>query len=52
MNVLTVEEIAERWRVSPTTVRRALMSGALKGFQVGRQWRVPEEAVEQYEKGE
>ena len=50
--VYTPEELAERWRVSPVTVRRALMAGTLKGFQVGRQWRIPEEAVEKYEKGE
>ena len=27
MNIYTPEELAERWRVSPVTVRRALMAG-------------------------
>ena len=52
MNIYTPEELASRWRVSPDTVYRALLAGTLKGFKVGRQWRIREEAVEKYEKGE
>ena len=51
-NILTPEELAERWRVSPDTIYRSLQSGKLKGFQVGRQWRITLEAVEKHEKGE
>ena len=50
--ILTPEELAKRWRVAPKTIYRSLSAGVLKGFQVGKQWRIPLEAVEQYEKGE
>lgn len=52
MSVLTPEEVAARWRCSPDTVYRALAAKTLKGFKVGRQWRITEEAVAAYEKGE
>ena len=49
--ILTPEELAERWRVSPKTIYRSLSAGKIKGFQVGKQWRIPLEAVENFEKG-
>lgn len=47
--IYTPEELAERWRCSAVTVYRLLNDGRLAGFRVGRAWRVPEEAVRQYE---
>jgi len=44
---LTVGEIVKRWEQSPTTVRRHMATGTLKGAgQVGRGfWSAPEESV-------
>ncbi len=44
---LTVVEIVDRWEQSPSTVRRHMATGTLKGAgQVGRGfWSAPEESV-------
>ena len=36
---LTVEEVADKFGVNPTTVYRLAQRGALPGFKVGHQWR-------------
>jgi len=51
---LTVADVAELWRVSPSTVRRMIRDGRLRAVRVGRSLRVsrtdlaraPEEAPE------
>ena len=45
---LTVGEIALTMRVSKMTVYRLLHSGDLEAIRVGRSFRVPEQAVNQY----
>ena len=46
---LTPEEIAEKLRIHPDTVRRWIRTGALKGVKVGpRQWRVTRESIEAF----
>ena len=43
---LTVAELAQRFRRSPSTVRQWLESGQLEGYKLfGREWRVPAAAV-------
>jgi excisionase family DNA binding protein len=37
--LLTTGEIAERWRVSPKTVRRLVAKGVLRSVRIGRQIR-------------
>ena len=50
--VLTITEIAVRWRVHPETVRRMTVRGDFPGaFRAGAQWRVPLEDVQAVEKG-
>lgn len=44
-DIVTVKQLAEFLQVSELTVRRALNAGALKGFKVGREWRIEREAV-------
>ena len=39
-DVTTPKELADFIRVSEQTVKRALKSGALVGFKVGRDWRI------------
>jgi len=46
--LLTLAEAAEALRVSQATVRRLIDAGELRGVRVGRLWRVPKPAVEEY----
>lgn len=43
----TPEEVAARFRVTPRTVRRWAAEGKLKAIRVGRQWRIPMDALDQ-----
>jgi len=45
---LTVAEVATIMRVSKMTVYRLVLSGELEAIRVGRSFRVPEQAVNQY----
>ncbi|MGH3359515.1 MAG: helix-turn-helix domain-containing protein [Nocardioidaceae bacterium] len=45
---LTVAEVAARMRVSKMTVYRLVHSGELEAVRVGRSFRVPDHAVEEY----
>jgi excisionase family DNA binding protein len=45
---LTVAEVAAIMRVSKMTVYRLVHSGELEAIRVGRSFRVPEQAVNQY----
>ncbi len=45
-HVLTPEEVAERLKIKPATVRLWLRSGQLRGFRAGpKLWRTTEEAL-------
>jgi excisionase family DNA binding protein len=48
---LTVAEVAAVMRVSKMTVYRMVHSGELTAVRVGRSFRVPEKAVQDYLKG-
>jgi len=45
---LTVAEVATTMRVSKMTVYRLVHGGELEAVRVGRSFRVPESAVEEY----
>ncbi len=46
---LTTEQVADLLQVKEDTVRLWLRDGVLKGFRIGRRWRIPPEAVEALE---
>lgn len=49
MDILTVEEVAQRLKLNPFTIRRLLREGVLHGIKVGkRQWRVQPRDLEAY----
>ena len=49
MDLLTVEEVAQRLKLNPSTIRRLLREGVLRGSKVGkRQWRVQSRDLEAY----
>ena len=45
---LTVAEVAQTMRVSKMTVYRLVHNGELEAVRVGRSFRVPEPAVDEY----
>lgn len=49
-NFYTVDEVAEKYRVDPETVRRWLRKGILKGFKTpsGYSWIIPASALEDF----
>lgn len=51
MTFMTVAEVAAVMRVSKMTVYRLVHSGELPAVRVGRSFRVPEKAVDDYLRG-
>ena len=46
---MTVEQVAEEVQRSPSTIRRWLIDGNLRGYKLqGRDWRVPRPALREY----
>lgn len=45
----TPETLANRWGVSPTMVRNMCGSGQIEHFRLGKLYRIPAKAVEDYE---
>jgi excisionase family DNA binding protein len=43
---LSLSETAHALATTEQVVRRALRTGELKGFKVGREWRITREAIE------
>jgi excisionase family DNA binding protein len=44
--ILTIREVAEYFKLSPTTVWRWCTKGKMEAFRVGRSWRVHRSEVE------
>lgn len=47
-DVLTVTDVAEILFVGRNTIYDLLNKGFLKGFRIGRSWRVPKSNLEEY----
>jgi len=43
--ILTLEEVAEKLKISEQTVRRYLRENKITGFKLGNNWRVKEEEL-------
>ena len=50
--VYTVTELTKRWKCSRDIIQDLLADGRLKGFKVGRNWRISLAEIERYERGE
>ncbi len=46
----TIEDVARKLQISVSTVRKLIRSGELEAFQVGKQWRITEQAFNEYVK--
>jgi len=49
-DIVTVKQLADYFNTSGQTISRALKNSELKGFKVGREWRISKEAVLQWVK--
>ena len=47
-DILRVDEVAEVLGSGKNTIYALLYSGELKGFRIGRMWKIPRESVELY----
>lgn len=45
----TPQELADHWKCHKETVYNLLRAGALHGFKLGRDWRIPASAVTEYQ---
>ncbi|MCY8467183.1 helix-turn-helix domain-containing protein, partial [Bacillus atrophaeus] len=46
--ILTVKQVAEILKISEKTARKMLNNGEIKGFKVGREWRISSESFNEY----
>ena len=46
--VLDVEDVCEIFRVGRNRVYELLQTGQLRGFRLGRTWKIPKIAMEEY----
>ena len=47
-DILTVSEVMELLYVGKNTVYRLLQEGELRGFRIGKTWRIPKACLEEY----
>lgn len=47
-DLLTVETLCQKLQVSENTAYQLLKTGQLKGFKVGRMWRIPQSSLDSY----
>ena len=50
--VLSIQDVAVRWKVERQAIARAIRTEQLPAFKIGHQWRVTEKTVERIEAGE
>lgn len=47
-DIMTIKQLAEALQITELTIRRVLYKGELKGFKVGREWRLDKNAVKDW----
>lgn len=47
-DILTIAELCEILMIGRNRAYELLKTGELKGFQIGRTWKIPKKAVEEY----
>ena len=52
MDILTIKEAAKYLRVPYCQVYNLVRSGLLSGFRVGRHWRLPKKALDEWVKNQ
>lgn len=49
--IITPKQLAEFLQVTDQTIKKAIRTGELKAFKVGRDWRIEKESVIEWIKG-
>jgi excisionase family DNA binding protein len=47
--IYSIRDISKRWGCHYTTVMRLVNIGVVRGFQVGRTWKITAEALKEFE---
>ena len=47
-DILSPEEAMEELRIGKNSIYELLNSGKLKGFKVGRNWKIPRKSIDEY----
>ena len=47
-NIMTVNELCETLLIGKNTAYKLLISGELKGFRIGRIWKIPRDSLNEY----
>lgn len=48
INVLTLPQLCNRLNIGRNTAYSLLNSGKIKGFKLGKSWRIPEESIQAF----
>ena len=48
LDIMTVSEIADILYIGKNHVYELLENGAIKGFRIGRVWKIPKESLKEY----
>lgn len=48
LDIMTVSDVAEALLIGKNRVYEMLEKGELKGFRIGRVWKIPKKNVEEY----
>ena len=51
-NPWSIGQLAVRWNADPRLIQKMLREGRIRGYHVGRDWRVSEECLHAFEAGE
>ena len=47
-DILRIEDVMEYLNIGKNTIYGLLQSGELKGFKIGKLWKIPRKALEEY----
>lgn len=47
-SIMTVDELCETLLIGKNTAYKLLISGELKGFRIGRIWKIPRDSLNEY----
>lgn len=47
-DIISIEELCELLAIGRNTAYKLLNNGDIKGFKIGRNWKIPRKSVEEY----
>lgn len=52
IELMTVEQLCKVLQIGKNTAYKLIQTGAIKGFRVGRSWKIPRDSVIEYIKNQ